>query len=122
MLTLREKEAYLIDLYFKFNEIKFCAVLMNWLIWEKIFTYLYNKFRHVNRMYYTKCGVNHYSHNSGCCIRSVVSWITVLSQHIVFTFVCYFAKQGITYRSTSHLAHCALSLAARRTQMAEQLG
>jgi len=31
---------------------------MNWLIREKIFTYFYNKFRPVNRMYYIKCGVN----------------------------------------------------------------
>ena len=31
---------------------------MNWLIQEKIFTYFYNKFRPVNRMYYIKCGVN----------------------------------------------------------------
>jgi len=31
---------------------------MNWLIWEKIFTYFYNKFRPVHRVYYIKCGVN----------------------------------------------------------------
>ena len=30
-------------------------------------------------------------------------------------------KQGTTHRPTSHLVHCALSLAVRRTQMAEQL-
>jgi hypothetical protein len=30
------------DFSFKFNEIKFCAVLMNWLILEKMFTYFYN--------------------------------------------------------------------------------
>jgi len=57
MLTLRKK-THLIDFSFKFNEIKFCTVLMNWLIREKIFTYFYNKFRSVNRMYYIKCGVN----------------------------------------------------------------
>jgi len=27
----------------------------------------------------------HYSHNAGCCVRSVAPWITVLSQHTVFT-------------------------------------
>jgi len=27
----------------------------------------------------------HYSHKSGCCIRSMAPWITVLSQHTVFT-------------------------------------
>jgi len=57
MLTLRKK-AYLIDFSFKFNEIKFCTLLMNWLIQKKMFTYFYNKFRSVNRMHYIKCGVN----------------------------------------------------------------
>ena len=42
-------------------------------------------------------------------------WITVLSQHTVFTkrviyykftFVWYSAKQGTTHRPTSHLVHC----------------
>ena len=37
---------------------KFCTVLMNWLIWEKVFTNFYNKFRPVSRMHYIKCGVN----------------------------------------------------------------
>ena len=31
---------------------------MNWLIWEKILIYFYNKFRPLNRMHYIKCGVN----------------------------------------------------------------
>ena len=31
---------------------------MNLLIREKMFTYFYNKFRPVNRMYYIKCAVN----------------------------------------------------------------
>ena len=55
----------------------------------------------------------HYSHNSGCCRRSVAPWITVLSRHTVFTIgviykftlVWYSAKQGNMHRSTSHLAH-----------------
>ena len=46
---LLEKKAYLIDFSFKFKEIKFCTLLMNWLIWKKMFTYFYNKFRPVNR-------------------------------------------------------------------------
>ena len=59
MLTLREKKkTYIIDFSFKFNDIKFCTLLMNWLIWQKIFTSFYNKFRPVNCMYYIKCGVN----------------------------------------------------------------
>jgi len=116
MPTLRKKKAYLIDFSFKFNEIKFFTLLMNWLIREKMFTYFYNKFRPVNRMYNIKCGVNSsYSHNSGCCIMSVAPWITVLSRHTVFikrvmyykfTFVRYSMKQGTTHMHTSHLAHC----------------
>ena len=82
-------------------------------------------------MHYIKCGVNNSLHNSGCCIRSLAPWITVLSWHTVFTkrviyykfsFVWYSAKQDTTHRPTLHLVHCALSLATRRTQMAEQLG
>jgi len=37
------KKTYFIDFSFKFNEIKFCTLLMNWLIWEKMFTYFHNK-------------------------------------------------------------------------------
>jgi hypothetical protein len=88
---------------------------MNYLIWEKIFTYFYNKFRPVNCMHYIKCGVNSSLHNCGCCIRSVAPWITVLSQHTVstrrviyykFNFVRYSVKQGTTHRPTSHMEHC----------------
>ena len=88
---------------------------MNWLIREKIFTYFYNKFGPVNRMHYIKCGVNSSLRNSGCYIRSVEPWITVLLRHIVFTnrvvyykftFVQYSMKQGTTHRPMSHLAHC----------------
>jgi len=66
-------------------------------------------------MHYIKCGVNSSLHNSGCCIKSVAPWITVLSWHTVFTkrviydkftFVQYSAKQGTMHRPTSHLAHC----------------
>jgi len=57
MLTL-SKKAYLIDFYFKFNEIKLCTLLMNWFIQKKMLTYFYNKFRPVNRVHYIKCGVN----------------------------------------------------------------
>jgi len=59
MPTVRKKKkTYFLDFSLKFNEIEFCTVLMNWLIREKMFTYFYNKFRPVNRMYYIKCGVN----------------------------------------------------------------
>jgi len=58
MHALRKKKLYLIDFSFKFNAIKFGNLLMNWFIWEKIFTYSYNKFRPVNRMHDIKCSVN----------------------------------------------------------------
>ena len=98
---------------------------MNWLIQEYIFTYFYNKFRPVNRMHYIKCGVNSSLHNSGCCIRSVAPWITVLSRETEFTkrvniLQIYFCA---IFRETRHHAQahvtsgalCALSLATRRT-------
>jgi len=58
LLLERKKKAYLIDFSFKFNEIKFCTLLMNWLIREKMFTCFYNKFRPVNHMHYMKCGAD----------------------------------------------------------------
>jgi hypothetical protein len=69
----------------------------------------------VNCVHYIKCGVNSSLHNSGCCIRSVAPWITVLTRHTVFTkrliyykftFVRYSTKQGTRHRPMSHLAHC----------------
>jgi len=122
MLTLRKKKAYLVVFCLKFNEIKFCTVLMNWLIREKLFAYFYNKFRPVNCIYCIKCGVNSSLHNSDCCIRSMAHWTTVLSQHTEFTkrviyykftFVWYSTKQGTTHTPMSHLAHCALSSTVR---------
>ena len=74
-------------------------------------------------MYFIKCCVNSSLHNSGCCIRSVAPWITVLSRHTVFTkrviyykftFVRYFVKQGTTHRPTSYLSHCLPFLWARK--------
>ena len=55
----------------------------------------------------------YYSHNSGCCGRSVAPWITVLSRHTIFTIgvICKFtlvwhsAKRGTMHRPTSHLVH-----------------
>ena len=55
---LLEKIAYLIDFSFRFNEMKFYSVIMNWLIWGKMFSYFYNKFSPVNHMHYLKCVVN----------------------------------------------------------------
>ena len=67
---------------------------MNCLIWEKMFTYFYNKFRPVKHMHYMKCGVNSSLHNSGCCRRSVAPWITVLLQQTAFT------KKVVYYKFT----------------------
>ena len=129
MLTLRKK-SYLIDFSFKFNEIKFCTLLMNWLIWEKMLTYFYNKFRPVNCMYFIKCCVNSSLHNSGCCIRSVAPWITVLSWHsiqkegdISQIYFCAIFRETRHHAQTHIIAGAlsALSLAARRTQTAEQM-
>jgi len=53
MLTLEKKKAYL--MYFN---LKFCTLLLKWLIHKKMFTYFYNKFSPVNRMHYINCGVN----------------------------------------------------------------
>jgi len=35
MLTLRKKKAYILGFSFKFKEIKYSTLFMNWLIWEK---------------------------------------------------------------------------------------
>jgi hypothetical protein len=86
---------------------------MNWLIWEEIFTYFYNKIRPVNCTHYMKFSVNISTHNSGCCRSSVVPWFTVFSWHTdftksviyKFTFLWFSAKQDTTNRPTSLLAH-----------------
>jgi len=60
MLILNiKKKAYIIGFSFKFKEMKYSTLFMNWLIWEKMFTYFYKKFRSVNCMHYIK-----YSRNS----------------------------------------------------------
>ena len=54
-----------------------------------------------------------------------VLWYTLFTKWVIyykFTFVWYYAKQGTTHRPMSNKAHCALSLAVRRTQTAEQSG
>ena len=40
---LLEKNVYLLNFSFKFNEIKFYTMLMNWSIREKMLSYFYNK-------------------------------------------------------------------------------
>ena len=83
----------------------------------------------MNRTHYMKWGVNISLHNSGCCRRSVVPRIAVLSRHTEltkrviykFTFLWLSAKQGTTNSPTSHLTHlytvhCLCSLEEHRRQ------
>ena len=95
-----------------------------------MFTYFYNKFRPVNRMHYIKYGVN----------SSLLTYFWLLQvygsldhcflmTHIIHEgdLQIYF---GVIFLETRHhtqahitsgtLIHCALSLAARKTQMAVQ--
>jgi hypothetical protein len=88
---------------------------VNWLIWEKMFINFCNKFRLVNCVYYIKCGVSSSLHNSGCCIRSVAPWITILSQHTVFTKRWYITNlllcnipQNKTPRTGPHHIWCTV--------------
>jgi len=52
------KKTSIIGFSFKFKEMKYSTLFMNWLIWEKLFTYFYKKFKSVNCMHYIKCSVN----------------------------------------------------------------
>jgi hypothetical protein len=131
MLALRERKVYLIYFPFKVKEIKSYTLFMNWLIWEKMFTYFYNKFRSVNCMHYTKCSVNSLlliSHNCGCCRRPVASWITILLQRTLFTMggdlqicfcviFCATRHHAQTHATFGTHTHRALSVAARWTEM-----
>ena len=57
-LLLGKKKAHVIDFSFKFNEIKFCTLFMNWLIWKKCSPiFIINLFL-ANPMHYIKCAVN----------------------------------------------------------------
>ena len=117
---LLEKKSYLIDFSFKFNEIKFCTLLMNWLILEKMFTHFYNTFRPVNRMHYTKYGVNislltHFWLLQKVCGTLAHCFITTHIVHNEDDLQIYF---GVIFLETRHHAqahitsgafiHCAL--------------
>jgi len=84
---------------------------MNWLIRDKTFTYFCNKFRLVNHMCYTKCGVNgSFVNNSGCCTLDHC-FITTHSIHkegdmLQIYFCVIFCETGTMNRPKSHLAHC----------------
>ena len=97
---------------------------------EKNVPVFYNKFIPVNRMHCIKYSVYSSLRNSGFCRRSVALCSTVLSQH-TFTRVIYKFTSvkflEIRHKAQAHitfgaLIHCALYLAARRTQTAAELG
>ena len=103
---------------------------MNWLIWKKIFTYFYNKFRPVNHMHYVKCGVNSSLHNSGCCKRSAAPWITVLSWHTVITkrvittnlLLCHIPRNKALRTSPHHIWRTACPFFDRKKNKVVQNG
>jgi hypothetical protein len=106
---------------------------MDWLVWEKMFTYFYNKFRPVNHMHYIKHGVNSSLLTKFWLLQVCGTldhcFITTHSIHNWGDLQIYF---GVIIRKTRHHAqahitsgaftHCALFLAVRRTQTAAQLG
>ena len=126
MRALREKKSYLIDFSFKFNAIKFCNLLMNWLMWEKMLTCSYNKFRPLIRMHHVKCAVNSLlltllwllQKVCGTLDRCFATTHTVLSMlsgvQIHFCMIIretrHHAQAYVTLRA---LVNCGLSLAAR---------
>jgi len=107
---------------------------MNWLIWYKIFTYFYNKFMPLNHMHYVKCGVNSSLLTQFWLLRKVCGTlehclITTHSVHSEGDLPIYFYVMFLETRhhaqahvTSGALIDCALSLAARRTQTAGELG
>jgi len=98
---------------------------MNWLMWKKMFSCFYNKFRPVNLMHYIKCAVNSsiltllWLLQKGCGTLDPC-FITTHSIHKECALQMYF---GVIFHETKHNAlahitsgafiHCAFSLAAR---------
>jgi len=100
-----------------------------------MFIYFYNKFRPVNRMHYMKCGVNSSLLTQFWLLQKVCGtmnhcFIITHSIHkegdtiqIYFCVIFHETRHHAQAHVTSGaLTHCALSLAARRTQTAAQLG
>ena len=108
-LLLGGKKQYLIHFSFKFNEIKFCTLLMIWLMWEKMFSCFYNKFSPVNCMHYIKCAVNSSLLTLLWLLQKVCGaldpcFITTHSIHKEGALQMYF---GVIFHETKHhtLAH-----------------
>ena len=101
---------------------------------EKMFTYFYNKFRHVNRMHYIKCGVNSSLLTQFWLLQKVCGTLDncfIMTHiihkegdlHIYFCVIFLETRQHAqAHIKSGTFIHCALSLAARRTQMAAELG
>ena len=106
---------------------------MNWLMWEKMFSYFYNKFMPVNRMHYIKCAVNSSLLTLFWLLQKVCGTLDpcFIMTHSIhkegvykFTLVWYSTKQGTLNRPTSHLVHlCTVPLLwLWQTEMAVHLG
>ena len=106
---------------------------MNWVMWKKIFTYFYNKFRPVNHMHYIKCAVNSSLLTLLWLLQKVCGtldhcFIKTHSIHKEGVLQIYFA---VIFHETRHLEwshitsgaviHCALSLAMKSAQMVAHL-
>ena len=107
---------------------------MNWFIWEKIFTYFYNKFRLVNCMHYIKYDVNSSLLTYFWLLQKVCGTLyhCFITTHIIHnegdTLQIYFC---VIFRKTRNHAqphvtsgthiNCTLSLAARRTHTAAEV-
>jgi len=106
---------------------------MNWLIWKKMFTQFYNKFRPVNCMHYIKCGVNSSLLTYFWLLQKVCGTLDhcFITTHNIHNWGDLQIYSGMIFLETKHhaqahvtsgaLIHCALSLAARRTQTAAEL-
>jgi hypothetical protein len=97
---------------------------MNWLIWKKIFTYIYNKLRPVNRTHYMEfwllqkiCGTLDH-----CFI--LTHQIKKEGDLQIYIFVIF---REMRHHTKAHITsgtfiQCALSVAMRRTQTAAKFG
>ena len=107
---------------------------MNWLIWEKMFIYFYNKFMLVNYMHHVKCAVNSSLLTLFWLLQKFYGtldpcFIMTHSIHKEDVLQIYF---GVIFHGTRHpkqahitygaFIHCALFLAVTSTQTAVHLG
>jgi len=98
-----------------------------------MFTQFYNKFRPVNCMHYIKCGVNSSLLTYFWLLQKVCGTLDhcFITTHNIHNWGDLQIYSGMIFLETKHhaqahvtsgaLIHCALSLAARRTQTAAEL-